>query len=456
MNRKMINIAAAVIAAMPLALSAAPNDSLYQNHQWYLQNQKAAAINAEFGWNVGLSGKGVTIAVVDSGYAQHQDLGSNVIPGYDFVSLDDPSNGFAFTDGDNQPGRDSDARDPGDYVDANYLNRMRAYVSPAEAANLSSCQSADVKDSSWHGVMVSGILAAKANNNIGISGVVPNAKVVVSRALGKCGGHMNDIMDAARWSAGLPVDGVPANPNPAKIINLSLSSKGACGASEQKAIDEIVAHGAVVVVAAGNQGGDVADYSPASCKNVIVVGSVSSSGARTSYSNYGKNVIISAPGGSGNAPIAAPSHKTANKLGPIFNNDSSQYVQARGTSFAAPLVSGVIAMMLEANPELSQPEIVLALRASAKAFPQNVVNQGDDSLGACDSSRCGAGILDAKAAIEAVSGENAQVVYAAQAENARQIAVSQAPAPEGKAAGGAFSIPALMLMMGMVAVRFKK
>lgn len=456
MNRKIIKLVSAIIVALPVASFAVPaaaNGDLYQQHQWYLQNQSVGAINAAYGWSKGLKGAGVTIAVVDTGFTHHQDFGSNIIPGYDFVGYDNSNNLLAFTDGDNIPGRDADASDPGDYVDSNYVNRMAALASGYNAAQLSTCQSSDAKDSTWHGTMVSGILAAKDDNNIGIRGIVPQAKVVVSRALGKCGGYLHDIMDAARWSAGLDVEGVPANPNPAKIINLSLGGKGACSKNEQSAIDEIVGHGAIVVVAAGNQGGDVMDYSPANCKNTITVSSVSASGGRTKYSNYGKNVTISAPGGSGNAPIAVTSHSTANKVAPV-GVESSKYKAARGTSFAAPLVSGVIAMMLEANPELTQPEIVLALRSTAKAFPQNIVNNNDDTLSACDNANCGAGIVDAKAAIQAVSGASDLAKVNSVAEEPIAKAPSSASS-NSKSAGGAFSLPSVLALM-LLLIRRKK
>ena len=100
-----------------------------------------------------------------------------------------------------------------------------------------------------------------------------------------------------KWAAGLAVAGVPNNPNPAKVLNLSLGGSGACGITQQAAINAIVAAGTTVVVAAGNSNADAANSNPASCNNVIAVAATNSTGNKASYSNYGAVVDIAAPGG---------------------------------------------------------------------------------------------------------------------------------------------------------------
>ena len=97
------------------------------------------------------------------------------------------------------------------------------------------------------------------------------------RVLGKCGGYTSDIVDAIRWAAGLAIPGVPANANPARVLNMSFGgyacdSNGAncvCDAASQSAIDDAVAAGAVPVVAAGNSARSAATSSPANCNGVI-------------------------------------------------------------------------------------------------------------------------------------------------------------------------------------------
>jgi serine protease len=130
-------------------------------------------------------------------------------------------------------------------------------------------------------------MAATSDNASGIAGIDFAARILPVRVLGKCGGLVSDIIDAIRWAAGLPVSGVPVNNNPAQVINLSLAGPGACSSAEQLAINDAVNAGAVVVVAAGNEGLNVKNYSPASCKNVVTVGAVARDGGITTYMNRG-------------------------------------------------------------------------------------------------------------------------------------------------------------------------
>ena len=85
-----------------------------------------------------------------------------------------------------------------------------------------------------------------------------NTLILPVRVLGKCGGIDSDIIAGMRWAAGIPVAGVPINPTPAQIINLSLGGSGACSAAYQAAVNEITAQGVLVVASVGNDGGAVA------------------------------------------------------------------------------------------------------------------------------------------------------------------------------------------------------
>ena len=87
-------------------------------------------------------------------------------------------------------------------------------------------------DSSWHGTHMAGVVAATANNAVGIAGIGWNVRVLPVRALGKCGGDLGDIAEAVRWAAGLPVSGVPANPYTAQVISLSLGGGDTCSADD--------------------------------------------------------------------------------------------------------------------------------------------------------------------------------------------------------------------------------
>ncbi len=97
-------------------------------------------------------------------------------------------------------------------------------------------------------------------------------------SLGTCGGTFEDIFAGVLWASGVNIAGVPANQNPAKIINLSLGGFGPCDQSIQEAVDDAIAHGAVVVVAAGNSSLEASDFAPANCSGVITVGAHGAAG----------------------------------------------------------------------------------------------------------------------------------------------------------------------------------
>jgi hypothetical protein len=229
--------------------------------QWHLQppSAYAGAINATTGWvrSTGATAP-VNVAVVDTGVRfDHPDLSGKLLTGYDFVSEVDYAN-----DGN---GRDADATDPGDWVTAG----------EASQPNFQGCEP---EDSSWHGTAIAGVIAAGANNALGGVGVHWGARVVPVRVAGKCGAVLSDLLDGVRWAAGLPVAGVPVNPNPAKIINLSYGGDGPCNAAYQAAIDDATAAGALVVAAAGNAGAPVTR--PADCRGVLAVTAVRGDGAK--------------------------------------------------------------------------------------------------------------------------------------------------------------------------------
>ena len=371
-----------------------PDDTFYSTHQGHLQapaNGSAGAANLPAAWDITTGSSDIVVAVIDTGALDHVDLqsrfvgGSVAASGRDFIS-----DVIMSRDGD---GRDSNPTDEGDWVLANGCGNNV----PERNIN-----------SSWHGLHVAGTIGAASNNDLHVAGIDWQAKLLTARVLGRCGGSTSDIADAMIWSAGDTVDGV-ANSNPARVLNLSLGGNSACSNTEQNAIDTAITQGAVVVVAAGNENDDVANYSPASCDNVITVAAVdSSNGTRASFSNYGEEVEIAAPGvliaslsNSGTTTAIPEDGNLENLVGDIsYLND--------GTSMATPHVSGVISLMLAANQaaggdlmaEARKPEtsarITAKLQASARAFPTGTGND-------CTTSTCGAGMLDAHQAIIAVS-----------------------------------------------------
>ncbi|MBS0327719.1 MAG: S8 family peptidase [Proteobacteria bacterium] len=350
-------------------LQAYPTNDQYVGSQFYLFNGPTG-INAFDAWTVTHGSADVTVAVIDTGYRPHVDLAGRFLPGYDMISDPAVAN--------NSYGRGPDATDPGDWL------------TPADVATgqFAGC---DARWSSWHGTSVSGVIAADVNNVAFTAGIDWNAKILPVRVLGRCGGYDSDIVDGILWAAGLPVPGVPDNPHPAQILNLSLGGDSPCASIYPPAIAAAYQHGVTraIVVAAGNSSEDVSKSSPANCPGVIAVASSTTTGNLAAYSNYGSGVLVSAPGGSSDPSFTDQVVVVLSNLGSEGpTTDTVKY--EGGTSFSAPMVSGTIALMLAVNPALTLDQIESILASTASPFVA-----GSD----CTTARCGAGVVDAYTAV---------------------------------------------------------
>ena len=334
-----------------------PNDTKYPD-QWAYYKSRFGA-NTAGAWHYS-TGAGVKVAVIDTGITPHSDLDANIVGGYDFISSPAVS-----VDGD---GRDANPNDEGDWFAAG------------------ECGGSASDSSSWHGTHVAGIVAAVTNNATkGSAGVAYGAKVVPVRVLGKCGGSLSDVAEAILWASGGAVAGVPANPNPAKVINLSLGGPGSCSAAStmQTAINTAVGNGAVVVVAAGNDSANVSGYVPARCNNVVAVAATTNGGALASYSNFGDKIDVAAPGSIMSTVNTGATVQVA-----------EGYATYQGTSMAAPQVAGLAAMILSLEPAFTPAQVENLMKYNGTAAL-------DCAFDAVKS--CGWGLIDSLHTLRAVN-----------------------------------------------------
>jgi subtilisin family serine protease len=264
-----------------------------RSDQWALDK-----VSYEATWGTS-KGSGVIVAVVDTGIAAgHQDLAGSVIAGTDLAS-------------------DAASVDPG----------RNGMVDPGA-----------------HGTHVAGIIAAHANNNIGISGAAPGAWLMPVRVLDAHGtGTASTLAEGIIWAAD----------HGARVINVSVG--GGPSSGEQLAIQYAMSKKAVVVAAAGNakEHGNPPTY-PAAYPEAIAVASVNSSLQHSPFSNTGAYVDIAAPG--------------EMILSTYGGSKANDYAWMSGTSMATPYVSAAAALVIGAKPSLSAVEVSHALRATATAL----------------------------------------------------------------------------------------
>jgi serine protease len=410
--------------------------------QWYLKAPGSAtnpavvsSINAPAAWDITTGSASVVVAVLDTGVRMdHPDLAAKLVTGYDMIGFGNPGSSVATAIANDGNGHDADPSDPGDWV-------TQADIDGGALG--SNCTSADIGNSSWHGTRVAGLAAAASHNGTGMAGVGWGLKIQPVRVLGKCGGYDSDIMAGMRWAAGIAVPGLPANANKAKVLNLSLGGSGSCGTTGtgglyRDTIAQVNAAGATIVVAAGNSAG-LAVGLPGNCPGVVTVGALRHVGTKVGFSSVGPEVTVSAPGGNcinigAGDPCLYPMVSTTNRGTTVPTQADASYTgsgSSVGTSFSAPIVSGIVGLMASVRPSLTSAEATQILKTTARVFPttgggsaadgnppQCRAPNGTEQLECyCTTSTCGAGMVDAFEAVKAT-----------QALNGATVAIAQAPA----------------------------
>jgi serine protease len=223
------------------------------------------------------------------------------------------------------------------------------------------------------------------------------------------------------WAAGIPVSGVPNNPYPARIENMSLGGTGSCPPLYADVIGQLTAKGVLVVASAGNEGGPV--EAPANCAGVAAVAGLRHAGTKVGYSSLGPEVALSAP--AGNCPTGSPCTypiTTTTNQGTTTHGANGYTDQVNnpnlGTSFSAPLVSGIAGLMLAVNGNLSSAQLIARLKEGSQPFPQTSPGtvppppmchvptgpsdvQASECICTLDGRTCGAGMANASGALGA-------------------------------------------------------
>ena len=454
-------------------LDVVPGDPFYQaGEQWWLQQVRGSNQNASAdrlrgvpgfasAWTITTGVPAAVVAVLDTGITPEPELAGRVLPGYDFVSQVEFSN-----DGN---GRDDDPSDPGDWVTQAEIDNPNLPFAPCT-----------VENSSWHGTNIAGLIGAATNESpqpTGVAAINWNARILPVRVAAKCGALPSDIIDGMYYAAGIHIPGLPDNPNPARIVNISFGGSEPCNEAYQKAVDDLAAKGAVVIAAAGNERGAVTR--PASCRGVIAVGAVNRDGFKANYSNFGSAITLMTVGGDPPedglwGPILGDSGlltiDNAGTTRPVIVTEPFQQSYARlfGTSFSTPLVSGAISLMLSVNPSLSAAQIIEGLKVSARPHVTSalmgVCAASNPGRCVCTASTCGAGLLDAQQAVLYAQNPTAYVRPAQQAASIDSSDVMQAvalgpdegsgappPAPHADSGGGALDPAWLLALAGAVA-----
>jgi len=280
------------------------------------------AISAPDVWDSTL-GENVLVAVIDTGIdANHPDLSNNVwqnnaeIPNN---NIDDDNNGFI-----------------DDVKGWNFVDN-----------------SATPTDIHGHGTHVSGTIAAEINNNEGIVGIAPNAKILPIKGLSNNGtGSSVDLAAALIYAADMNAD----------VIN---NSWGGGGPSQliHDAVKYAYNKGSVVVAAAGNASSPVSRFHPAGYPEVISVAATDVENKRAFFSNWGVRIDVAAPGVDILSPLSSEVNTSTIPAEDIINE---RYLRAQGTSMSSPHVAGQIALMLSLNPNLSAEQARYILHNSSK------------------------------------------------------------------------------------------
>ena len=278
-------------------------------------------MNAQLAWDLSTGNSNVVVAVTDDAILMtHEDLQNKLVQGYD---------------------------------------------APTGGTNTNPCGS----NNGNHGTHVSGTVGAETNNNIGVSSIGYNVSVMPVK-IGNCNGALTHGYEGINYAAN----------NGADVINMSWGGGGFSNYG-QNICNAAFNAGAILVAAAGNDGNSQQFY-PAAYNNVISVASTTTSDAKSSFSQYGTWIDISAPGSA---------------IRSTYATSNSGYARIQGTSMASPNVAGLVGLIKSYVPTASNQDIINCLLSSA----DNIDAANGNYIG-----QLGAGRINAYAALQCIGAFN--------------------------------------------------
>lgn len=301
-----------------------PNDPYFteqnQNYQYNLKDSDLYGASIRAAWDAGLTGEGVSVAVIDSGLnTMHLDAPIKVGQGRYYYYREDPNGKWTFT--------------------VQGVTKRYNYYS-----------SDYILDNLGHGSMVSGIIAANTNNRSdhytgGIAGIAPNATIIPIRCFtavqGHVGGYASNLISGINYAV----------QNGAHIINMSWGLREE-SLSLKNTLTAAANAGCILIAAAGNDGTSAVQY-PAVYDNVISVGSVDNANRLSSFSQRSDKVNICAPGGGTGAN---------QRIHSLWFTSEDAIGYGVGTSFSAPVVAAAAALLKEHDSTMTQQDFLTLLR----------------------------------------------------------------------------------------------
>lgn len=322
-----------------------PNDPYFTSSTPYQFNLKDEhGIHVRAAWDAGLTGEGVTVAVIDSGINHyHVDVPAKVARGRYYFYREEENGPYTLT--------------------INGVTKKYGYYSSDYTV-----------DDIGHGTMVSGIIAAQTDNATGIAGIAPNVTIIPIRSFTKTEGHLGGLTSNLISGINYAVE------NGADIINMSWGIRSDSD-TLKAAIDRAAQAGCILIAAVGNDGDGSLQY-PAAWDNVIGVGSTDRDGYLSNFSQRNTSVSVCAPGGS----------KSGRQIYSLSYLSNNGLLASDGTSFSAPAVAAAAALLKEADPTMTQAGFLSLLRGNCD---QVLLRDGDNPLHA------GLGLLNLEKLLDA-------------------------------------------------------